>query len=343
MKLARALSNDELETDAEDSALTQLVTELQGEYERVQASDTFAKLVDERTEISIRAVDWQVGLETVENDTIIKLEVSNENIDDVFEEAGRRIGDEGLHKAWWKGRRSEGVDNTRAKLELVVLSIDPAVRKRLETAAQQTVQQWLRAHNHAIDALPERRRQAYDEIKAQAIAPELRTFVLPSEMSVTKSDAIWKRHAYVDGDANYPAALNKWETAVVKEELARDETSVWFRNIPRKPWAITIPYEVSGKAAAFYPDFVFVRKSGNNWVADILDPHHIDLADAPAKAVGLAKYAHQHHSAFNRIELIIVRGDDDIRRIDLTDEAKRDKVLTVKTKEHLAHLFEELT
>jgi hypothetical protein len=100
---------------------------------------------------------------------------------------------------------------------------------------------------------------------------------------------------------------------------------------------------VNGKPAAFYPDFIFCRKGkGDKWVCDILDPHLIDLADAPAKAVGLAKFAAKHSDAFGRIELIIVDGDD-ICRIDLTDEQRRDKVLAVKTREHLAHLFEELS
>jgi len=47
--------------------------------------------------------------------------------------------------------------------------------------------------------------------------------------------------------------------------------------------------------------------------------------------------------AFNHIELVIVKESADIRRIDLTDEAKRERVLAVKTKEHLSLLFEQLT
>jgi hypothetical protein len=42
-----------------------------------------------------------------------------------------------------------------------------------------------------------------------------------------------------------------------------------------------------------------------------------------------------------RVELIIVRGADEIRHIDLTDESHRERVLAVKTKEHLALLFDE--
>ena len=136
--------------------------------------------------------------------------------------------------------------------------------------------------------------------------------------------------------------LNTWETAVVKEELDADDSVVWFRNIPRKSWALTVSYEVNGRSAAFYPDFLFLHKDAAGWAVDLLDPHHIELADAPAKALGLAKYAAKHNANFNRIELIIVRDKDEIRRIDLTDEAKREKVLAVKTKEHLALLFDEL-
>jgi type III restriction enzyme len=343
MKLARALSNDEILPDAEDSAISQLMGELRDEYKRVQSSETFTKLVEERTEVLIRAVDWQVGLEAVEKATTIKLKLSNENIDDVFEESGRRIGDEGLHKAWWKLRRAQGIDNTRAKMELVVLAIDQAVRRRLEVKAQQKVQEWLQTHSTAISELPERRRQTYDEVRGQSIDPELHLPSFPTEMVVAKSDKTWKRHIYADNNGEYPATLNKWEAAVINDELRRDKTALWLRNIPRKPWSITIPYEVNGKPAPFYPDFIFVRKRDGKWIVDILDPHHIDLADAPAKAVGLAKYAAKHYPIFNRIELIIVRGEDDIRRINLADEAQREKVLAVKTKEHLSLLFDEMT
>jgi type III restriction enzyme len=162
-------------------------------------------------------------------------------------------------------------------------------------------------------------------------------------MLVARSGTTWKRHIYADSSGEYPATLNKWETAVISYEFARDKSALWLRNIPRKPWAVTVPYEVSGKPAAFFPDFIFLRNRNGEWMVDILDPHHIDLADAPAKAVGLAKYAAKHHSIFNRIELIIVRGEDDIRRINLADEYQREKVLAVKTKEHLSLLFEEIT
>jgi type III restriction enzyme len=341
MKLARALANDEIEVDAEISALDMLLGVLTTEYARVSKTDLFRKIVHDR-KAEIRTVDWQVGLDVTEEEAMIILDLSGEDIDAFFEMAGRRIGDEGLHKVWWKARIHTKVDSITARLELIALSINSTVRKKLEDASQKRVQDWLRAHKDAINRLPEVHRQVYDEIRARAKDPELRSpIVLPNSMLVKKSEDVWDRNVYADENGTYPGNLNKWESAVVRRELERNKRIVWFRNIPRKPSSLSIPYIAGGKPAAFYPDFIFARIENGTVVIDLLDPHHMDLEDAPAKAAGLAQYAAKHAESYNRIELIIVRNDGEIRSIDLTDEVKRDKVRGVATKTHLAQLFEE--
>lgn len=341
MKLARALENDEIGDSCESSALDLLNDLIHQRFETLKSTGPFVKLVKERKEIEVRAVDWQVGLDSVEDETLIKLKVSSENMDDMFEDAGRRIGDEGLHKEWLKRRRGQGIATTEAKLELIALSVDSNLRRSLEVAARKQVQEWLRDHAKEIAALPEKRQATYEDIRGRAIEPELSRLNLPAEMSVSKSDTYIDGNIYRDSSGKYPATLNGWETMVVKQELANKPDCLWHRNADRKAWSLTVPYEPEGQPKPFYPDFVFLSKQGDDWKCDLLDPHHIDLADAPAKAVGLAKYAAKHHASFNRIELIIIRGKDDIRRIDLTDEAKREKVLKANTKEYLALLFDE--
>ena len=71
----------------------------------------------------------------------------------------------------------------------------------------------------------------------------------------------------------------------------------------------------------------------------MLDPHRMDLEDAPAKAAGLARYADKHWHEFGRIELIIVEGDE-VRRMDLCDERVRDRVRGVNDHTHLRDLYE---
>jgi type III restriction enzyme len=114
----------------------------------------------------------------------------------------------------------------------------------------------------------------------------------------------------------------------------------WLRNIDRKPWALCVPYEIDGEDRPMYPDFLIVRSDADNLVVDIVDPHTISLADAPAKAAGLAKFAAQHADKFGRIELIMVDGNTS-KRLDLTDENMRNKVRGITLPNQLRQLFAE--
>ena len=73
---------------------------------------------------------------------------------------------------------------------------------------------------------------------------------------------------------------------------------------------------------------------------NIIDPHHVNLADAPGKAAGLAQYAHRHGNHFGRIEIIIIEGNK-IKRLNLKDETTQQKVMQVTTREHLLQLYND--
>jgi type III restriction enzyme len=127
----------------------------------------------------------------------------------------------------------------------------------------------------------------------------------------------------------------------VETELERDDVRFWLRNFDRKTWALTVPHENAGQYAPLYPDFLIVRETKNgHLVVDLLDPHSIGLADAPAKAAGLARYTAKHAPDFGRIELIIVK-DKQLRRLNLKDETVRAKVAAVQTTAHLQQLFDD--
>ena len=87
-------------------------------------------------------------------------------------------------------------------------------------------------------------------------------------------------------------------------------------------------------------DFLIVRKVGRGLVVDLIDPHSIGLADAPAKAAGLAKFAALHGDKFGRILLVMLDGKTS-KTLDLTEETVREKVQGVKLPEQLRKLFDE--
>ena len=64
--------------------------------------------------------------------------------------------------------------------------------------------------------------------------------------------------------------------------------------------ALCVPSRSEESHAATYPDFLFLRLESVSLVVDIIEPHSISLADAPAKAAGPAKFAAMHFSKFGR-------------------------------------------
>jgi type III restriction enzyme len=113
----------------------------------------------------------------------------------------------------------------------------------------------------------------------------------------------------------------------------------WLRNIPRKHWALCVPYG-QGQAKPMYPDILAFRREGNKIKVDVLDPHDESRGDAAAKAADLADFARKHGAAFGRIELIRVEKGQ-IQRLRLHQELVRDKVLKVTDLKHLAELYEQ--
>src|SRR5262249_40607154 len=144
-------------------------------------------------------------------------------------------------------------------------------------------------------ALEESCRNAYDEVRNLAAVPELTPLTYPASIQVKESNTKWEKHLYVDDGGKFPeGGLNDPETDLLTQELARRDVLWWLRNTDRKTWAMCIPYEDGGEDRPMYPDFLLVRRVGETLVVDIIDPHSIALADAPAKAAGLARFAAKH-------------------------------------------------
>jgi len=340
MRLARRLAEDGIDPDASESGRDILLDALDTAYAELKDTDAFKELVAEKSKIDLRVASWIYGTKGIAEEAGEQLDVTAENLDDLFSAAGRKLG-EGLHLAYWKRRVAEDSTAMRAaKLELFALATNANVVDELEAAARTHVNAWLKHHKQEIDNLGEEARQGYQAVRQLAGSPEECTLELPDCLEVRVGDKSWDKHLFADADGMFSAPLNTWERSVVETELAREDAIGWLRNIDRKDWALTVPYTIAGELRPLFPDFIVFRRVGRNIVVDILDPHGAHLPDAPAKAVGLAQFADKHWDSFGRIELIIYdRADDKLKRLDLVNEQSRNKVKSVTTREHLLALF----
>lgn len=156
-------------------------------------------------------------------------------------------------------------------------------------------------------------------------------------IEVRKEKPLWDGHLFASESGKFGWQANSWEEMVLREETKGKSFAGWLRNIPRKHWALCVPYG-QGQLKPLFPDMLVFRREGNKMKVDILDPHDDARADAAEKAVGLADFARKHGSAFGHIEMIrVVKGQ--IQRLRLHQESVRDKVLKVTDLKHLAELY----
>lgn len=340
MKLARLLANDDLESAAIQVSTNALVEVLEDAERRLRSDPDYKQEVAGQASVRIRLVDWEIGSQE-SNEGFIDLDLSDENLEDVFDIAGRKLG-EGLHRVYWRARcKRNSKLSKRAKLEAFALSHRPDIVQKLNQVAKKLTQDWLRTKHKAIGDLPDGEKQRYVEIYGLASEPELLPSLSPPDVWRTaRADELWKLHMYVDDKGDFPARLNKWEGPTLREEVDEKPDLVgWLRNPSRKDWAVCVPYMDAGQVRGMYPDFVVFRLVHGEVRAHIVDPHSLHLPDAAAKAAGMARYAEKHAQDLAGIDLIIVDEGRTVR-LDLTDEATRERVRAVQTKEHLALLFQ---
>jgi type III restriction enzyme len=343
MRLARVLEDAGIRANARDRAREALLSVLRQETQSRESDPGFRDSLHAGGTLKLSVLTYAADKS---EESTVQVAASDENLRDLIDAIGRRTR-EGLHLAYVKVRSEvDGVEPRVAKLELATLYRDQVAHDKLMRAARQLTTDWFAELAPTFSSLPPTIQARLNEIRASSGSPEIAPILMPVSMSVTVDQPTkalnLPKHLYQDSDGAYPGKLNTWELAVLNDELKRTDIAGWLRNVPRKPWALTVPYEVAqGDYTPVFPDLIVFRKAGNGVVADLLDPHLTEFDDAVPKARGLAAYAEKHGQLFGRIELIQIEKKR-IDRLDLTDPDVRNKVKAVASNEHLRQLYELL-
>lgn len=271
----------------------------------------------------------------------VRMKLTTENVYRLFASCGRYLAPgEGLEDAFWR-QAHDREEPDRARLELYALVRDAKVIDGLNAVANKAFEKLRSGTQIAIRKLEERSRIKYHEITDRTGKAECHELELPDRIVERDEGETWEKHLFCDEDGNFKADLNSWETAVVNAEQAREDFVGWLRNRERAYWALEIPYEYGGEHS-FYPDFVIVRKVGDDLVFDIVEPHRPSEDDTYAKAKGLAQYARDHGSHFGRLLMSKVngpKGSEVISSFDVNDPDTREKVLVLRSNEEVQGLY----
>jgi type III restriction enzyme len=340
MKLGRRLTFDEIDENALRKAKKLVIGILNKELRRLSSRKDFASRLAENQELVVREVQVEYGeWKDIDTSKTTRLRITPENIDDLFEQCGRMLG-EGLHLEFWKAHRNLD-DPYRAKLELFAILQERKIWSKLEKRCGEQIKEWFALYREEIRQLPTSKQEHYNRIHRIAKIPEAERLFTPLNLMMLQEEPYWEKHLYVNGQGKFCARLNGWEAAVLRVELAKPNVVAWLRNIPRKPWALSITYKMANEYRTVYPDLIIFRSDKGKLLMDLLDPHSIALLDAVPKAKGFAEYAQKHGEQFGRIELIIMNYRGELQRLNVNDTEICDKVLKVSSQAHLDLLFNE--
>jgi type III restriction enzyme len=312
------------------------VETLKAESARLRKNPEFAAKVSGKATINIKEFKVEFGeIRELKESRTIAVEVTSENIDDLFTRCETILG-EGLKDEYWL-RVHDHDEPDQCKLELFCVLQDPASVRSVQEECGKRIEKLFEQYRDMIDEMSSSRREQYARIGRQGADPRAENIHPPELIEIRKEAPQWNSHLFVNDSDKFGWKVNTWEDAVLREEMKGQTFAGWLRNIPKKHWALCIPYG-QGQAKPLYPDMLVFRREGKKIKIDILDPHDDSRADAAEKAVGLADFARKHGTAFGRIEMIrIVKGQ--IQRLRLHQESVRDKVLKVTDLKHLAELY----
>ena len=343
MLLAHAISSDGIDVSSFGAAKNGMLAEMDKEIADIKSSPDYDSRVEAVTGLKVDSLIFDYGDSTMSVDTDNNTtEVSEYDIARHFEQAGKRLG-EGMHREYWKRHADD--DYIDVQIEVIMLADNTSAMERLEKYAELCFLSLYDNNRRSIGKLSEEKQTRYDRLVHSSVQPVPLEWKLPKTIDFTISETAqaYQKHLFCEAGGSAHIALNTWESGVLKEEI--DDAVCWLRNLDRKTWSLEIPYEVKGVWTPMYPDLVIVRADASGYIFDILEPHDPSRKDNCPKAIGLAKFAEKHGSAFGRIEPIReypgADGKKHFYRLDMGKLQIRNKVRAIKSNDELDAIFDE--
>lgn len=328
VRFARLLALEGVNVNALNDAISPLVALLDDERGRLEAADAdFAIRIQNHNQVTSTTYAVENGQIAV-HDTR-QVDLASSDFDAIYRRASGALVAE-LAAEYVRHRHRNGVDVDKAKLEYVELSSHQVVANRLDERSQQLFDTMRRQNHASIANLGAETRQRFDSILRAGRHPQRAILNIPDTIVLPVPDqaAEYPDHLFLDQDGAGTFRTNfdsSWEESVLAEERAQEGYLGWLRNFDRKPWSLAFVYEASGTWRPGFPDFIIVRRVGEELMFDLMEPHKGE--DSAAKAVGLARFVDEDPTAFGRVHLIRVDGYR-VRRLAFERRDVRQHVLT---------------
>jgi type III restriction enzyme len=343
--LCRALTLDDIDKNTWKGAKDAIFKKIENELSKMKSSGSFDEAVNKITGFGLKSLifDYNSGNAYTFDKKKNILSVSDFDMESTFNKADRILGD-GLGKDYWV--RHGDRDHIEVKTEVIVFVNNEKAMQNLSDFTENEFERLFDKYANEIYKLSEASQDYYTKLVETSDTPIAIPWLFPVSIdaSISLKDNEYENHLYLLEDGSFKSSLNSWEEGVLEEEI-KNGALAWLRNIPRKKWALQIPYKVNGVTTPMFPDLLIVNKTGKDYRFSILEPHDPSLKDNCDKARGLAEFAEKHKSVYSRIELIRKQkgkdGKEHFYRLDMGKLKVRNLVRAISTNAELDKIFND--
>ena len=348
--LASLLTLSGLYPNAKFDIFNDILSNIHNYIESKKSSNTYESDITKVLEFNLQEEEFDIfGARIDENGNHIIASATFADIDRRFKQAEAKLGNEGIGNAYGNAYMQPNID--AYKLDIILYASDQNNLIWLDNYSKNKFHSFQRDYRLRIGTLSQVFKDKYRKCCGEGDLVSWHSFALPLDIqpraAVTGKEYI--DHLYVNPDTGkVRIALNPWEEGVISAEQKRDDFVCWLRNNDRKPWSFCIPYKKGNPSvdAATYPDFIIIRRSGNDYIVDLLEPHDPTRDDNLEKAKGFVAYAKDNSLTIGRVQLIrkIDSGINSgkFHRLDMTDPAVQARVDVCVTNAELNNVFNDL-
>lgn len=312
---------------------------------KLKESGKYKELSRDVTEFKLTSQVFDVYGISIQNQTSDAFNTAQSDIDRIFLLADKKLGETGIGNFYITSSSKTDADweNPEYKVDVILFAADSECLRKLDEYAAKRFNEIDDAYRRKVNSLKgadEKFKKEYNDIVSNSAEVTKHVFGLPETiMGTDKNGEKFEKHLFVDEQGFAKFKLNSWEKKTLEQEFAREDFITWYRNPPRKSFSLAIPYEKDSQVKPMFPDFIIVRKDGDGYVADLLEPHNPELGDNLGKAKAFAKYA-EECPTFGRIQLIRLVGDH-VKRLEFTKREIRERVGLCNNLEDLNRVFSD--
>lgn len=343
--LCRLLVQSGVQTDAYTNAVIEIGDFIENYIDGLKTHGEYGSLVKKVQEFKMASQIFDALGESIENQVSNNLfTTTDSDIERQFNLAESKLGSEGIGNKY-VDRDDDLSHSTQRKIDVILFVTNSNEMERIQQFSKERFYHLKDTYRLTFAHMEEKWRKRYENIVADGDPVSQKSFHLPDYISIQSSEdgASFSDHLFVNestGTAKFK--LTSWEEKTLEEERQREGFVTWLRNPSRGSWALCLPYVMNNENKPMYPDFMVVRKVGNNYMFDLLEPHDSSRKDNLPKAKGLAEYA-QREPKIGRVQLIreiSIHGIKKLVRLELNNSLIREKIIRATSNEELDHIFD---